>query len=68
MEDEIEQQTCESNEKITNDENQQFEGQMNHIQHNDKENSNPNKENSKSNNIQQRRHDEPSELSFEICE
>lgn len=42
--------------------NQLNGGQMNH--HTDKENENPNTEN-KENNI--RRHDEPSELSFEIC-
>lgn len=42
--------------------NQLNGGQMNH--RTDKENENPNTEN-KENNI--RRHDEPSELSFEIC-
>jgi hypothetical protein len=72
MEDEIEQRSCESLEKNSNDETpnekQQIEGQMNHNQHSDKENSDPNREDSKLSNIQQqRRHDEPSELSFEIC-
>lgn len=71
MEEEIKQKTCENHEKIlngeTSNENQQLEGQMNHNQHNDKENSDPNEVKSSSNNIQQRRHDEPSELSFEIC-
>lgn len=53
-------------EKTKNDEikteNQSNGGQM--IHQNDKENANPNKETTE-NNI--RRHDEPSELSFEIC-
>lgn len=67
MDDEIEQKSCEIQEEILNDENQQIEGQMNHNQHSDKENSDLIKEKSKTNNIQERRHDEPSELSFEIC-
>lgn len=76
MEDVIEKNESENQVKSFNDEiitkNQQTEGQMNHYENGDdeikdKENLNPNKEENASNNIQ-RRHDEPSELSFEICE
>lgn len=73
MEDVREKNASENQVKTFNDEilaNQQTK--MNHDNSDeikDKENSNPNKEENETNNIQQtRRHDEPSELSFEICE
>lgn len=73
MEDVREKNESENQVKTFNDEilaNQQTK--MNHDNSDeikDKENSNPNKEENETNNIQQsRRHDEPSELSFEICE
>lgn len=73
MEDVREKNESENQVKTFNDEilaNQQTK--INHDNSDeikDKENSNPNKEENETNNIQQsRRHDEPSELSFEICE
>lgn len=73
MEDVREKNASENQVKTFNDEilaNQQTK--MNHDNSDeikDKENSNPNKEENETNIIQQtRRHDEPSELSFEICE
>lgn len=78
MEDVVEINASENQVKTTNDEtltkNQQTEGQMTQMNHDDdeikdKENNNPNMEETALNNLQQqRRHDEPSELSFEICE
>lgn len=75
MEEEIIKETSKIHE---NDEilkqQQKVEGQMNHDKNNgvlkDKENAIPNmlETNGEINNKPQRRHDEPSELSFEICE
>ena len=72
MEDVKEKNESENQVKTFNDETKNQQTEMNHNDSDvikDKENSNPNKEESETNNIQQaRRHDEPSELSFEICE
>ncbi len=68
MEDEKEQKNSEIREKTSSDETPNKEGQMNHNQQTNKENSDPNLEKKSLNDIQQRRHDEPSALSFEICE
>lgn len=65
MECEVERKDCENLDKNKNfSDEKMVENHINNVQN--KENSNPNMENGV-NNEPQRRHDEPSELSFEIC-